>query len=118
MEKFGIFELLDTLSALILPETPEKSGAPERAEKVGAPETAPNAADRAFAPPAYGEQTETAGASALSAFLDRHEKAVKHIGAGDAAGSGSGLTGAGSAGGSGSTGAGSTNGAGGKEQTP
>ncbi len=69
MEKFGIFELLDTLSALILPE----AGAPSPAEK-------PNAADRAFAPPGYKEQETPPAASAISAFLDRHDRAVKHIG--------------------------------------
>ena len=71
MEKFGIFELLDTLSALILPE---ESPSP-------APEAPPRAGDRAFAPPAYGEQTGPPPAgSALSTFLDRHDKTVKSIG--------------------------------------
>ena len=73
MEKFGIFELLDTLSALILPE-----GQPS-----AAPDKTPNAEDRAFSPPSYGERQAPSvapTASALSAFLDRHDRAVKQIG--------------------------------------
>ena len=70
MEKFGIFELLDTLSALILPE-----------EKQPEPEKAPHAEDAAFAPPDYqGPSAPPAGASALSSFLDRHDRTVKQIG--------------------------------------
>lgn len=71
MEKFGIFELLDTLSALILPA--ERPPAP--------PEETPSPADRAFAPPSYGEPASPVppAASALSSFLDRHERAVKSI---------------------------------------
>ena len=72
MEKFGIFELLDTLSALIMPE-----------EDRSAPAEPPHATDKAFAPPAYGGEADMPppGASALSSFLDRHDKTVKNIGA-------------------------------------
>ena len=71
MEKFGIFELLDTLSALIMPEGGQSA----------VPGETPNAADKAFAPPAYGDgPAAPPAASALSAFLDRHDRAVKQIG--------------------------------------
>ena len=77
MEKFGIFELLDTLSALILPE----AGPPS-------PDPGPNAADGAFAPPAYKAPSKTTPEqSAISAFLDRHDRAVKQIGSADGGGS-------------------------------
>ena len=71
MEKFGIFELLDTLSALISPE-----------EKRAAPAEPPHTADKAFAPPAYGEPVPPppAGAGALASFLDKHDRTVKSIG--------------------------------------
>ena len=87
MEKFGIFELLDTLSALLSvksePQQPEKESAP------------PSARDTAFAPPAYGGAETTAPEisannnaeatspepprqnTALSAFLARHDAVSK-----------------------------------------
>ena len=73
MEKFGIFELLDTLSALLLPDAP-----PDAPQK-----TAPQKSDAAFAPPAYGADPPPAqpssSATALSSFLEKHEKTVKKV---------------------------------------
>ncbi len=70
MEKFGIFELLDALSALTAHDRP-----------ASADETAhPSSDDRAFRPPDYGQPqaapTEK-NEDALKAFLARHD-AVAH----------------------------------------
>ena len=77
MEKFGIFELLDALSAVLdgkndapppdepPAETPDKS----RAE--------PTAVDASFLPPDYAGSTQEGGA--LSSFLSRHDETVKRI---------------------------------------
>ena len=57
MEKFGIFELLDTLSALV-------TGQDAESEQKGAEPTSPSSADSAFAPPDYfGGAAPAAGAS-------------------------------------------------------
>lgn len=72
MEKFGIFELLDTLSALILPDG---TASPP-------PKTNPRQDDAAFAPPAYAgppPKPETSSSAALSSFLEKHEKTVKKV---------------------------------------
>ena len=50
MEKFGIFELLDTLSAFAAPDTEQK-----------AEETRPSRDDEAFAPPPYSAPESAAG---------------------------------------------------------
>ncbi len=76
MEKFGIFELLDTLSALILPD-----GAPP-----APPETAPQKSDAAFAPPVYGDagtERENSSAAAISSFLEKHDRTVKKLDGGN-----------------------------------
>ncbi len=70
MEKFGIFELLDALSALA--ETPPKEGgeSPENGEK--------RTPDASFAAPSYGETPLPAPqqkGNALASFLARHEAA-------------------------------------------
>ncbi len=60
MEKFGIFELLDALSALTAGE-----------------QTQPKADDPAFSAPAYGTETPSApnaGRDALGGLLARHEQ--------------------------------------------
>lgn len=81
MEKFGIFELLDTLSALVTGQEGKVGENPEQAPRQEAPSSA-------FAPPDYfaseptpqsekSEQTaqETGGEnSALSSLLSRHEQ--------------------------------------------
>ena len=82
MEKFGIFELLDALSALTAPQnTP-------------APENTPPSMDDYLAPPAYAAPPKESAppadpfaafppseekADAFSAFLARHDEAVSRI---------------------------------------
>ena len=66
MEKFGIFELLDTLSALL-----NENSAPEAPEK-----QSPSPHDSAFSPPSYAEG-ET---GALQDLLERHDKMSRRIG--------------------------------------
>ncbi len=70
MEKFGIFDLLDALSAAM--EQSGEEDAPPPAETV-----TPDAGDRAFAPPSYagGEEAN----AALSSLLARHEEIKKKI---------------------------------------
>ena len=89
MEKFGIFELLDTLSALTLPQTDETQ--PKNGEGKQAPASVKaNPNDAAFAPPVFAfPQTQSGeGASpaaeqpdgnALSSLLDRHDSISKKI---------------------------------------
>lgn len=79
MEKFGIFELLDALSAFT------------SAEKEQSVEQRPDASDAAFSPPAYGagydpsrapapaEPSAPKQGEALSALLSRHEALSKKI---------------------------------------
>lgn len=69
MEKFGIFELLDALSALT--ETDEK---PEPSQ--------PRTPDGAFAAPDYGlpaQEPPAGGQTALDGFLSRHEAAKNRV---------------------------------------
>ena len=82
MEKFGIFELLDTLSALILPDGQPAVRPEEHTSE------APRAEDSAFAPPAYRGAPAPAvppapapppASSALHSFLEKHDSAVKRI---------------------------------------
>lgn len=84
MEKFGIFELLDTLSALTTMQADELQPQNGEQEQPPAPAKA-SPSDAAFAPPAFGapqplsgEQT-TETADALSALLDRHASISKKI---------------------------------------
>lgn len=84
MEKFGIFELLDTLSALTA-----ANGSPEAEEK--AEYARPETGDASFAPPAYGapspapsappppDKNTSAEQSALAALLARHDALSKKI---------------------------------------
>ena len=72
MEKFGIFELLDTLSAL-LPQDGEKKNA-EEGEK-----SSPNVKDAAFSPPSYAAEPKTAEDAALSSFLSRHDEIARRV---------------------------------------
>lgn len=73
MEKFGIFELLDALSAFTDAAQEEKPEPPTA--------TTPSEQDAAFAPPDYAApQTETGvRQSALSSLLARHEALSKKI---------------------------------------
>ncbi len=72
MEKFGIFELLDTLSALTADKEPAEPTAPAAANKTPGQ-------DEAFAPPAYGAQPAKGrtGADALQGFLSRHDAVAR-----------------------------------------
>ena len=79
MEKFGIFELLDALSAAA---SAESASAPQ-------PQAAPDPSDAAFSAPSYGVQTDAAERAprpappekkdALASFLARHDKISKEI---------------------------------------
>ena len=72
MEKFGIFELLDTLSALA--DTQETAKEEQK-------DAAPNAADAAFAPPTYGDPPADGNAEtrAITSLLERHDEISKRI---------------------------------------
>lgn len=76
MEKFGIFELMDALSAIVSAETPTDDSAPQTTGT-------PTAQDAAFDPPSYGEEKRDEGPSgqrdALSSFLSRHDNLSKKI---------------------------------------
>ena len=84
MEKFGIFELLDTLSALTQSQTDEAQPQNGESGESSAPvKVSPN--DAAFAPPAFGIPQPLSGGeaasdgNAFSALLARHEKISKKI---------------------------------------
>ena len=70
MEKFGIFELLDTLSAIVEEDGDKKEA--ENQEKA-------DPSDKAFAPPDYPAAAQGERGEALSSFLTRHEEIVKRI---------------------------------------
>ncbi len=73
MEKFGIFELLDTLSALTAAGNAAR-GEPSspNAETQSAPQTAPPADHTAA--PAEQQSGQTRGSDAFAAFLARHDE--------------------------------------------
>ena len=84
MEKFGIFELLDALSAVAgsaadAPPSPQEPPAEHPAERKDGEK---KAFDPAFSAPDYGTRQEPVqeGASALDGFIARHEKAKSRIG--------------------------------------
>ena len=69
MEKFGIFELLDALSAII--------GAPAQAPEPQEQDGEKRVPDAAFDPPSYGDGEAShaqEGGTALGSFLERHER--------------------------------------------
>ena len=73
MEKFGIFELLDTLSALTAAGNAARGESqPPDAEAQSAPQAAPPAA-RAAAP-AEQQSGQTRGSDAFAAFPARHDE--------------------------------------------
>lgn len=89
MEKFGIFELLDALSALFPQEAGEPFSDGTQANS-GATEDAADHApspDPAFAPPDYGASPDSAAAkpapeqdnTALGSLLARHETLSRRI---------------------------------------
>ena len=69
MEKFGIFELLDALSAIIGAPAQDAPPDPQEQKERRVP-------DAAFDPPAYGGDAAHAqeGGTALGSFLERHER--------------------------------------------
>lgn len=72
MEKFGIFELLDTLSALTAAGNAARGESqPPDAEAQSAPQAAPPAARAA---PAEQQSGQTRGSDAFAAFLARHDE--------------------------------------------
>lgn len=84
MEKFGIFELLDTLSAFMNASAPQDEEPVEPAEKPKGAETVrPNRGDAAYQPPQYGAdeaaQAALGGRDALGSFLQRHDAISKKI---------------------------------------
>lgn len=70
MEKFGIFELLDTLSALTAEPAPPEEAA--RTES-GSAKDGTSQPDRGTPQPAAGR----AGADALQGFLARHDEVAR-----------------------------------------
>lgn len=84
MEKFGIFELLDALSAITAATSGEKapsSPAPSRAEEKTETKRTP---DAAFAPPSYADGGGTdglapSGRTAYDGFVARHEAAKGRV---------------------------------------
>ena len=84
LEKFGIFELLDTLSAILAGENapsaaqkPSAQPSPAQVEPHGEAQSGAQGAAASSAPHA-GEQTPQ-GAAALSSFLARHDAVSKKI---------------------------------------
>lgn len=88
MEKFGIFDLLDTLSAIMATDSPAKepSGAPAMAQPAETDDgkITPKQTDSAFAPPSFGTDENgnpptAAQRDALGAFLERHDAISRKI---------------------------------------
>lgn len=87
MEKFGIFDLLDTLSAIMAADTPAKkpdeAAAAQETDGNDIGKITPQASDSAFAPPSYGTEKEggisVAERNAFGAFLERHDAISKKI---------------------------------------
>ncbi len=74
MEKFGIFELLDTLSAIMEKDAPAPPPADgPSATPPDAPAT-PSVEDRSFLPPDYAGGESSA---ALSSFLSKHDELAR-----------------------------------------
>lgn len=83
MEKFGIFELLDTLSALTASQSDAEA---ESTEEQPSPEIGKaDPQDSAFSPPVFGapplkkDEPAQHNGSAFSALLQRHENISKKI---------------------------------------
>ena len=75
MEKFGIFELLDTLSALSAPQSGEQTdvGAPANTGENSAPQT------EADASPSLSGERPDPKLSAFESLISRHEGISKRI---------------------------------------
>ena len=89
MEKFGIFELLDALSAIAL-DGEEQTTAADEAQSAAPRSSPPRQDDSAYAPPVYAafspdaqqagqneNPPKTAGASAIEEFYKRHDSRGK-----------------------------------------
>ncbi len=79
MEKFGIFELLDALSALTASEAAPKKEEEFAQPPAHDPAQGPahgSAHDPAFDPPVYGK---TGPSAALDTFLARHDKTTGKV---------------------------------------
>ena len=78
MDKFGIFELLDTLSE-IASSVEEGGGDAAPAKKAPAPQPSPN--DQAFLPPEFDNSASSAQLKrdALNALYERHDTISKRI---------------------------------------
>lgn len=88
MEKFGIFDLLDTLSAIMAVDSPAKeppaTPASTQAEEPDDGKITPRQTDSAFAPPSFGTDENgnaptAAERNALGAFLERHDAISRKI---------------------------------------
>ena len=77
MEKFGIFELLDALSAVLDGKNDAPPPDETSAETPAKPPAEPTAVDASFLPPDYAASAQEGGA--LSSFLSRHDETVKRI---------------------------------------
>ena len=76
MDKFGIFELLDTLAQIASDATPAEN----QAEETPAPRVSPD--DKSFLPPDFnGTPTDEqkASRSAINSLYERHESISKRI---------------------------------------
>ncbi len=78
MEKFGIFELLDALSAITAAAPPSGEAEQKDSSAEPAAEKKKKTPDAAFAPPAYGTPEQTPAGTqntALGSFMARHDAA-------------------------------------------
>ena len=89
MEKFGIFELLDTISAIMAtkPQTKDQKQPSATEENIaGAEKITPKQTDGAFAPPPNPAKENfqaaaqaSAERNAFNSFLERHDSISKKI---------------------------------------
>ena len=77
MEKFGIFELLDALSAVLDGKNDAPPPEEHPAETPDKTPEKPTAVDASFLPPDYAGSAQEG--DALSSFLSRHDETVKRI---------------------------------------
>lgn len=77
MDKFGIFDLLDTLSQIASDANPEEKNESE----TPAPRVSPE--DKSFLPPDFGNtdpaEDQKTNRSALNSLYERHERISKRI---------------------------------------
>ena len=76
MEKFGIFELLDTLAQIASDAAPEEN----KTEEAQPPRVSPD--DKSFLPPDFNgtnAEEQTTSRSAINSLYERHESISKRI---------------------------------------